>query len=144
MKHLFLDTNVLIDFLADRQPFAEAANDIFRYAYAGRARLYVASLSFSTAFYLLRRTLAAANTPGASQQAQQVLLQIKPLVTLVAVDDQVVTAALAAGFPDFEDALQYYAALSVPVIELLVTRNGKDFARSSIPVVTPQVALAAM
>lgn len=56
MKHWFLDTNVLIDFLTDRQPFATAANDIFRLAYAGEVRLYAASLSFSTAFYLMRRS----------------------------------------------------------------------------------------
>ena len=71
MKHWFIDTNVLIDFLADRVPFATAANDIFRQAYAGEVKLYAASLSFNTVFYLMRRTLAATSpTVNASLAAQ--------------------------------------------------------------------------
>ena len=88
MKHWFLDTNVLIDFLTDRQPFASAANTIFRLAYAGEVQLYVASLSFNTAFYLMRRSFATrSDAAGASQLAQQQLMQIKSLLTVVAVDD---------------------------------------------------------
>lgn len=143
MKHWFLDTNVLIDFLTNRPPFAEAATDLFRLAYAGRVRLYVASLSFSTAFYLLRRSLGAraSAAQSASQLAQQQLAQLKPLLTIIAVGDEEVTKALAAGFPDYEDALQYFAATSVPAIELLVTRNAKDFKNSFLPLADPGAAL---
>ena len=144
MKHWFLDTNVLIDFLADRQPFAAAANDIFRLAHAGSVRLYVASLSFSNAFYLIRRSLAAAGLANYSLVAQQTLATVKPLLTVVAVDDHTVTHALQAGFSDFEDALQSFAAQSVPEIELLVTRNGKDFGLSSLPVADPIAALQSL
>lgn len=142
MKHWFLDTNVLIDFLTDRQPFAAAANDIFRLAYAGEVRLYAASLSFSTAFYLMRRSVAAhSGAAGASQLAQQQLLQIKSLLTVVAVDDEILSQALKAGFSDFEDAIQLFAAQSVPAVELVVTRNGKDFSASRLPVADPATAL---
>lgn len=141
MKHWFLDTNVLIDFLADRQPFAVAANDIFRLAYAGQVRLYVASLSFSTAFYLIRRSLAATGAENPSLAAQQLLARIKPLLTVVAVEDATVSQALQAGFPDFEGALQSFAAQSVPAVELLITRNSKDFRLSSWPIAEPAAAL---
>jgi len=88
MRHWFIDTNVLIDFLTDRQPFAVAANNIFRAAYAGDVRMYAASLSFSNAFYLMRRSIATSFTTGnASQLAQQQLLKIKPLFTIVSVGD---------------------------------------------------------
>lgn len=141
MKHWFLDTNVLIDFLTNRQPFAAAATDLLGLAYVGRVRLYVASLSFSTAFYLLKRSLAATSRQTASQLAQHKLAQLKPLLTIVAVDDEVVTKALAAGFADYEDALQYFAAASVPAIELLITRNAKDFKQSKLPLADPVQAL---
>lgn len=144
MKHWFLDTNVLIDFLTDRQPFAEAANDIFRLAHAGRVKLYVASLSFSTAFYLLRRSLAATGVVNPSAVAQQTLATIKPLLTVVAVDDDTVSGALRANFPDFEDALQSFAAQAVPAIDLLVTRNGKDFRLGSVPIADPATALRSL
>lgn len=145
MRHWFLDTNVLIDFLTDRPPFSSAANDIFRLAYAGEVHLYAASLSFSTAFYLMRRSIAArSGATGASQLAQQQLLKIKPLLTVVAIDDTVVAQALQAGLNDFEDAIQLFAAQSVPEIELLVTRNGKDFKSSTLPVADPVAALAGL
>lgn len=140
MKHWFIDTNALIDFLTNRPPFAEPAATLFRLAYAKRVQLYVASLSFSTAFYLLRRSLQATASHTASQLAQQQLAQLKPLLTVVAVDDEVVTKALAAGFADYEDALQYFAAVSVPAIELLVTRNPKDFKASALPLADPVAA----
>lgn len=141
MKHWFVDTNVLIDFLTNRQPFATAATDLLRLAYAGRVRLYVSSLSFSTAFYLLKRSLTATSGQTASQLAQQQLAQLKPLLTVVAVDDEVVTKALAAGFADYEDALHYFAATAVPAIDLLITRNPKDFKQSWLPLADPQQAL---
>lgn len=141
MKHWFLDTNVLIDFLTNRPPFAAAATDLLRLAYVGRVRSYVASLSFSTAFYLLRRSLTATDGQTASQLAQQQSAQLKPLLTIVAVDDEVVTKALAAGFADYEDALQYFAATSVPAIELLITRNARDFKSSLLPLADPRRAL---
>ena len=145
MKHWFLDTNVLIDFLTDRQPFASAANTIFCLAYAGEVQLYVASLSFNTAFYLMRRSFATrSDAAGASQLAQQQLMQIKSLLTVVAVDDNVLSQALQAGFNDFEDAIQLFAAQSIPAIELVVTRNSKDFKFSRLPVVDPAAALESL
>lgn len=59
MKHYFLDTNVVLDFLARREPFAEAALDIFRAGLERRATLYVANLSFSTIYYVIRKQTSA-------------------------------------------------------------------------------------
>ena len=136
---------MLIDFLTDRQPFAAAANDVFRAAYAGDVRLYAASLSFSNSFYLMRRSIATSLAAGnASLLAQQQLLKIKPLLSVVAVDDEVVSQSLQAGLIDFEDAIQLFSAQSVPAIELLVTRNGKDFRASRLPVADPAEAVRAL
>jgi predicted nucleic acid-binding protein len=52
MKHYFLDTNVVLDFLARREPFAEAALEVFRAGLAYRVVLYVASLPFSIVYYV--------------------------------------------------------------------------------------------
>ena len=60
---------------------------------------------------------------------------------MVAVDDNVVSLALQAQFSDFEDAIQNFAAQSVPAIDLIVTRNGKDFRLSALPVAAPADAL---
>ncbi|UOQ74508.1 type II toxin-antitoxin system VapC family toxin [Hymenobacter cellulosilyticus] len=135
MKQWFLDTNVVVDFLANRQPFVQEAEVLFRLAYARRVQLYVASLSFSHMFYLLRRTHGAEVT-------RQLLTDLLPIVQVLSVDASTVQQALAAGFPDFEDALQYFAATAVPSITAIVTRDPKGFRASALPILTPAEAVA--
>jgi predicted nucleic acid-binding protein len=134
MKHYFLDTNVVLDFLARRASFAEAALEVFRAGLERRATLYVASLSFSTIYYVIRKQ----TTP---QAALALVTNLERLVTIVAVDATVLQQAIAGLFPDFEDGLQYYTATSIPAVEAVITRNGRDFSASIIPVLTPAQAL---
>ena len=60
---------------------------------------------------------------------------------MVAVDDNILSQALQPGFSDFEDAIQLFAAQSVPAVELVVTRNSKDFEASRLPLADPVAAL---
>ncbi|HEX8429425.1 PIN domain-containing protein [Hymenobacter sp.] len=135
MKHWFLDTNVLIDFLLNRPPFAMDAATLLELAERREVQLYVASLSFATAYYLGRKTRP-------HQQTIAVLANLAQLVQIVSVDAIVVRQALAAGFSDFEDALQHFTATAVPAIEAIITRDPKGFQASTLPVLTPQEALA--
>ena len=77
-------------------------------------------------------------------KAQELLLDIADIVTIVAVDSRNVNDALRSSFPDFEDALQYFAAEAEtePAIEAIVTRDPKGFAAGALPVLTPPAALA--
>lgn len=134
MKHWFLDTNVLMDFLAERQPFVQQAELLFRLAVAKRVRLYVASLSFSNLYYLLRRTHGA-------EAARKLLIGLQENTQLLAVNESIITQALHSNFADFEDGIQHFTAASEPVIEAIITRNGKDFRTGSLPVFTPSEAL---
>ena len=134
MKHYFLDTNVVLDFLARREPFAEAALAIFRAGLEGRATLYVAGLSFSTIYYVMRKQTSP-------QVALTLTARLAQLVNIVAVDATTVQQAIAGAFQDFEDAIQHYAAASVAAIEGIVTRNTADFAAGHLPALTPAQAL---
>jgi predicted nucleic acid-binding protein len=134
MKHYFLDTNVVLDFLARREPFAEAALEVFRAGLERRVTLYVASLSFSTIYYVMRRQ-------ASPQAAQLMVANLERLVTIVAVDALIVQQAIGGPFPDFEDGIQHYAAASAVAIEAIITRNIADFAHSLLPVLTPEQAL---
>ena len=135
MKHYFLDTNVVLDFLARREPFAEASLEVFRAGLEGRAVLYVASLSFSTIYYVMRRQTS-------SQAALALVASLEHLVTVVAVDSTTVQQAIAGPFADFEDGIQHFAAASLGTIEAIVTRNAADFTNSKLPALTPTQALA--
>ena len=134
MKHWFLDTNVLIDVLTQRDAFWLEAAKLLEAAKQNQARLYVASLSFSHIYYVLRKT----NTPA---ERRDKLAKLARLVQVVAVDGLVITQALAGGLSDFEDAIQYFAAISVPAITHIVTRDPKGFAGSSIAIVSPVEAV---
>ena len=134
MKHYFLDTNVVLDFLARREPFAEAALEIFRAGLEKRARLYVASLSFSTIYYMMRRQTSR-------PAALAMVANLEKLVTVVAVDETTIRHSIVAPFPDFEDGIQYYTAFLTPTIEAIITQNVADFVASALPVFTASQAL---
>ena len=90
--------------------------------------LYISPLTYATAAYLLRK--------HPKEELRQLLANLRVLSHVTLVDDQTVDAALAAGFDDFEDALQYCSALNEHV-DVLVTRNVKDFSLARLPVLTP-------
>ena len=144
MSHFFVDTNVLLDFIMRRAPFATAAAELFQLAEDRKIWLYCSSLSFSQTHYILRKVVG-------SVKAQELLLEIADLVTIIAVDSRNVNDALRSSFADFEDALQYFASKTAaevaalegePAIEAIVTRDPKGFVAGVLPVLTPPEALA--
>lgn len=134
MRHWFLATNVLIDFLLERPPFTRAAASLLELSRRQQVLLYVASLSFSIAYYLVRKTRS-------HDQTISLLTQLQQYLQVAAVDAATVRQALSSDFPDFEDALQHFAAASVPAIEAIVTHDPKGFRASSLPIFTPVEAL---
>ena len=95
--------------------------------------LHVASLSFSHVFYTLRKQFGA-------PPAREALRKLTRLVRVVGVDAAVVQAALDSDFVDVEDAMQYFAALTVPNVEALVTGDPKGFKAGDLRVISPQEA----
>ncbi|WP_151087244.1 type II toxin-antitoxin system VapC family toxin [Hymenobacter baengnokdamensis] len=136
MTRFFLDTNVVLDFLTRREPFAVQAADLFQLAEDRKVRLYCSSLSFSQIHYILRKIIG-------SVPARSLLLELAALVTIVAVDSRNVQDALQSAFIDFEDALQYYAASAAAESgpEAIITRDPKGFSASQLPVLSPAEAL---
>lgn len=132
----FVDTNVLLDFLVERQPFFAAADAVFEAASQGRMRIIVTITSLSTAYYVHCRTIRSA--PSAIESMRR----LSTLVAIAPATDAIVAAALAAGWPDFEDALQYFAARAVPNVTAIITRDPAGFARGALPVLSPAAALA--
>ena len=133
MRHFFLDTNVVFDYLGRREPNGLAAVALFQAAYDERVTLHVSSLSFSHVFYTLRKQLGA-------ESAREMLRKIARLVRVTAVDAVVVEAALESAFADVEDAMQHFAALALPEVEAIVTGDPKGFKESQMLVLSPMEA----
>ena len=135
MKKLFVDTNIVIDLLAKREPFYEAAAKLFSLADKRKIELYVSSLTFANTNYILSKI-------NNSIVAREILTKFKVLVTVADLNDKVIGLSLHdKSFSDFEDGLQHYSALENEA-DIIITRNLKDFKSSKIPTMTAQTYLA--
>jgi len=129
MKKLFLDTNIIIDLLSERQPFYTEAARIFSLADKKEIEVSVSALSFATTNYILLQSKK-------SDEAKQILRKLKLIVQVLSLDEKIVELALNdSDFKDFEDGLQYYTALEHR-LDAIITRNLKDFKKSRIPVMS--------
>ena len=130
MTDLFIDTDVIIDFLIDRKPHSREAAIIFTLIEQKKLKGYVSSLTFSNLYYVLRKV-------ESHNKVISKLDSISKMLTILKVDQQIIKDAIASGFPDFEDSIQYHCALDYKKIDVLITRNTKDYKNSEIPVMTP-------
>lgn len=130
MKRVFVDSDIILDLLAERHPFYIHSANLFSAADKNYVKIFVSSLSFSNLNYLLSKQYS-------KDQAKKLLLKFKTLVTVLAVTDKVVELALASDFSDFEDALQYYTSLENN-LGVLLTRNLKDYKKAEIAILTAE------
>lgn len=135
MSRLLIDTNIVIDLLAKRDKFYDEAADLFSRADKKELELSISSLTFANTNYILTKLKSA-------KGAREILRKFKVLVELLSLDDKITELALSDdNFPDFEDGLQYYSAIENQ-IDVIITRNKKDFKNSKIPVLTANEFLA--
>ncbi len=130
MTNLFIDTDIIVDFLIDRKPFSREAAIIFTLIDQKKLKGYVSYLTFSNLFYVLRKI-------EPQKKVISKLDSLSKLLTVLKVDDQNIRDAIDSGFPDFEDSIQYYCALDCKKVEAIITRNTKDYKNSGLPVMTP-------
>lgn len=134
MKKIFVDTNVIIDFLADRRPFSFSAARLFSSALAKEIKIYISAVSYNNIYYILNQSLSHSKTV-------LLLADIAEFTETVDVTKAIIQHAIKSDFKDFEDAIQYYCALSVNKIEVIITRDPKDFKKSTIPVMSAEEVL---
>ena len=127
-NRLFLDTNVMLDLLGEREPFYDSIAKVATLADKGEVILTVSTLSYSTLFYLLSKF-------EKSEVVKEKLRKFKIISRTSDLTDIIIEKGLSSNFSDFEDALQYHCALKADC-NILITRNGKDFKESEIPVMT--------
>lgn len=127
---VFIDTNILIDFMAVRQPYYQAAAALFALAASNVLQLVYSTTSVANSFYILRKSYS-------STQLAEAFENQKDVAVICDVSSSDVYNALAAKWDDGEDSIQYQSALSAEC-DYILTRNKTDFELSSIPVMTPE------
>jgi predicted nucleic acid-binding protein len=130
MTDLFIDTDVIIDFLIDRQPHSREAAIIFTLIEQKKLRGYASSLTFSNLYYVLRKF-------ETHIKVKSKLESLSHIIKFLKVEEQTIIDALSSEFSDFEDSIQYLSALESKKINVIITRNTKDYKKSDIPVLTP-------
>jgi predicted nucleic acid-binding protein len=134
MDKILVDTNIVLDLLAKRESFFIEAQELFTLSDKKKIKLFVSSLTFANTYYVLSQSLKIEN-------ARKILRKFKVLVEVLPMDDKIIDLSLDSEFNDFEDAIQYYSAIEND-LDLIITRNLKDFKQSKIPVLTAKDYLA--
>jgi len=134
MKHVLIDSDVIIDFLTDRHPFSESAANIIMLCEKNIMKGYITPVIIANANYILKK----------SNSHRAIMEQIKGLLTIidiVHIDKEVILKAANSDFTDFEDALQNFSAIKHDEVTTIITRNVKDYQKSTLAVFTPEMYL---
>ncbi len=129
MIKVFIDTDIVLDLFLDRQPHLENARKIFQLSIDGKIKLFTSVTTFTNSYYILCKLVS--NTIS-----KEKLRFLEKRVVVLETKHEDVKQSLNSRFSDFEDAVQHYTALSHKM-EVLITRNIKDYKNAIIPVKTP-------
>jgi len=127
---LFLDTNVMLDLLGERIPHYDPIARIATLADKCKVELFVSALSYATVNYFLTKY-------ENQEKAKEKLRKFKIISSVYPLDELILEKGLNSNFSDFEDALQYFSAVASEC-NVIVSRNGKDFKFSELPVLTAE------
>lgn len=130
MNKVLLDSDVLLDLFFDRKPFSEDAARIISLCEERSIIGFVTPVICSNMYYLLLKT-------STHERVIQRLTQLIGIVDVLEMNKSTIIEALHSDFRDFEDALQHFVAVQNQSIDIIITRNVKDYKKSSIPVLTP-------
>lgn len=126
---VFLDCDVILDLLTEREPHYQAALDIFLMIQRNEILAYTSPVVIANIFYILNKHFS-------KEKAIASLVKLKSLIKVLNCGESEIELALSSGFKDFEDAIQYYTALNNGM-DCILTRNTKDYKTANMTVLKP-------
>ncbi len=136
MIKLFIDSDIILDVLAEREPHYIHAARLFTLIDQNEIIAYTSPLIFANLHYLLKKETT-------NLLALKSLRKLKTFINILPIDERVIEQALNSEFNDFEDAIQYFTAVNNG-ITLIITRNKIDYKRSKIDVLTAEELLKSL
>ena len=128
---IFIDTNILIDFICKRQPFCQNAASVFDLCRNKKIEGFISTQTVVDTFYITRKLLS-------TDYLRDFLLTLSEIVTFTGISkDNIISALKSTDFKDFEDCAESECAVSSEA-DYIITRNVKDFEKSKIKAVTPE------
>ncbi len=129
MKTMFFDSDVMLDVTLRREPFYLSALNLFEFCHQENIEAVTSSVAFINTNYFLRKLAPATRWTS--------LKRLRSILSIIEVNEGMIDMALKHEKLDFEDAVQYYAAVNAKV-DFIITRNIKDYKHSTIPVLTAE------
>jgi len=131
MIRALIDTNIILDFFLKREPFYQDACKILSLSENKKIKTYITTLSYSNIYYILRQLESHEIVVGS-------LTKLSKITEMLNVTSNTIKLALDSDFNDFEDAIQYFACFQNKRINLIITRNVKDYKSSKLIVLTSE------
>jgi len=130
MDKLYIDCNILIDWLTDRQPFSIYANRLLTLIEKRLVIGIVSPLTLSNTYYIIRKHTN-------NKIANEFLNDAKILFDILDITKALTISAIENKHKDFEDDLHYYTAIENK-LNFIITRNKKDFLHDKIKIMTAE------
>lgn len=130
MKKVFLDANVVIDFLNKSSLYHLEAKQTLTIVRKHYGKPFISSTTFAIAYYMFGKYISK------KERLNKIIKEVFYEFQFIAEDEKIMKQVLTSDFPDLEDALQYFTAASLPA-DLIITRNVHDYFLSKIPVLLP-------
>ncbi|MBI2437267.1 MAG: PIN domain-containing protein [Lentisphaerae bacterium] len=134
---VFLDTSVLLDILAKREPFYAASAEVWSLAESGTVQGFISAISFNNIYYVVRKTAGKRNADKALRILRDIFVPVAP-------DTLILNQAIDSTMNDFEDAIQFHSAIRAGA-DCLITRDPGHFRKveTTMAISTPDEFLAA-
>ncbi len=130
MKKIFIDSDIILDLLAKREPHYIYSAKLFTLIDRQKFIAYTSPIVFANLHYLLKKATS-------NSSALKNLRKLKTFINILPVDERVIEQSLNSDFNDFEDAIQYFTAVNNG-IKLLLTRNKIVYKKSKIPIASAE------
>ena len=110
-KKIFIDSDIILDVLAERDEFYEPAAEIFDMGFEKKIDLYTTAVALSNVFYVLRKKFGI-------EKSRNQLRKLRLILKVVPITEKIVDTVLNSKISDFEDGMQYFSAKenNIPVL----------------------------
>ena len=129
-ERVFVDTNIIFDWLAKREPYYEYAKELFLKSEHKEIEILISTMSYISTEYILRKQIG-------KEKARQALSAIRTISLVCSSGEKEIDLSLLSSMKDFEDSFQYYTALNNSA-QVIITRNPKHFEQSTIPIMSAE------
>ena len=131
---VYLDTCVIIDYLANRKPFVEDTEEILSLVANNKVYAYTSASAITDIHYIIKKNLHD------EKKVRKTMINLLSLIDVLDTLAYNIKTIFDSPINDFEDALIEEIAYQCK-IEYIVTRNTNDFKNSRVKVTTPKKLL---